>query len=419
MFGLEFSDRMALARQGELLATREPASGSQALAVAQWLAEAWPAGESRELWVAAGAGVDATSMGELLRVLRAAQFEVQGFVDSIAAVAGWQRLPGHSIAAQLDGPQLLISVVNNDGHATELQRTVRIPGGSARLQDAWLRLAAQTLVQQTRFDPLHDRHQESALRNALPALAESAARDGQGEYTIQVAGQALSLVLTRDQLAEAAQPVLQPAALALQTLSAGLPDAALLVGESLAAVPGADAMLDAARVSRALRLSAGSAACAASLLAPAPALASGAVQYLTRVPNPVAADGAVDGAASPPSALLPALQTREAGGIMATHLIYRGRAVPIGHEALVIGRDPGSPLELRLPDGIAGLSRRHCTLRRERGRALLIDHSSHGSYIDGIRVRGRAFLTAGSVLRLGTPGIDLHLVALDASGAEA
>ena len=418
MFGIELSDRLALARQGELLATREPAGDSQAAAVAQWLAEVWPEGESRELWVATGAGVDATSMGELLRVLRAAQFNVQGFVDSVAAVAGWQRLPGYSIAAQLDGPQLLISVVSNDGHATELQRTVRIPGGSARLHDAWLRLAAQTLVQQTRFDPLHDRHQESALRAALPAIAESAARDGQGAYTIQVAGQALSLVLTRDQLADAAQPILQPAALALQTLSAGMPDATLLVGEQLAALPGADAMLDAARVTRALRLSAGSAACAASLLAPAPALASGAVQYLTRVPNPVT-DGAMEGADSTTSAWLPALQTREAGGIMATHLIYRGRAVPIGHDALVIGRDPRSPLELKLPDGIAGLSRRHCTLRRERGRALLIDHSSHGSYIDGIRVRGRAFLTAGSVLRLGTPGLDLHLVALDAGGAEA
>jgi hypothetical protein len=414
MFGLEFSDRVALARQGELLATREPGSGPQAMALAQWLAEVWPAGESRELWVATGAGIDAAAMGELLRVLRAAQFNVQGFVDSVAAVAGWQRLPGHSIAAQLDGPQLLISVVSNDGHATELQRTVRLAGGSARLHDAWLRLAAQTLVQQTRFDPLHDRHQESALRDALPALAESAVRDGQGQYTIQFAGQTLALVLTRDQLAQAAQPILQPAALALQTLSAGMPDAALLVGESLAGVPGADAMLEAARVARALRLSAGSAARAASLLAPAPTLASGAVQYLTRVPNPVIADGAD----SKPPVLLPALQTRETGGVMATHLIYRGRAVPIGHEALVIGRDPAAPLELRLPDGIAGLSRRHCTLRRERGRALLIDHSSHGSYIDGIRVRGRAFLAAGSVLRLGTPGIDLQLVALDAGGAE-
>jgi hypothetical protein len=33
-----------------------------------------------------------------------------------------------------------------------------------------------------------------------------------------------------------------------------------------------------------------------------------------------------------------------------------------------------------------------------------------------VRVRGRALLTAGSVLRLGEPGIELQLVALGASG---
>lgn len=413
MFGIEIGETVALARQGELLATRAPdvadARVSPASWLAQWLKEAWPAGDSRELWVATGPGLDAAGMGELLRVLRAADFSVQGFVDHVAVVAGWQRLRGQSIAAQLEAQQLLISVVSNDGHATELQRTVRLPGGSARLQDAWLRLAAQTLVQQTRFDPLHDRHHEAELRAALPALTQAASRDGQGQYSFDVGGQSLNLVLSRDQLAEAAKSVLQPAALALQTLSAGLPDATLLVGDSLVMAPGADAMLDAAHVAHALRIPAGSAARAASLLSPAPALASGAVQYLTRVPWP---------AAAAEEQSLPSLQTRESGGPMATHLIYRGRAVPIGAEALVIGRDPGAPQELRLPEGIAGLSRRHCTLRRDRGRALLIDHSSHGSFVDGMRVRGRAFLTAGSVLRVGTPGVELHLVALD-SGTES
>ena len=67
---------------------------------------------------------------------------------------------------------------------------------------------------------------------------------------------------------------------------------------------------------------------------------------------------------------------------------------------------------LLLPEGVAGLSRRHCTLRRERGRTQVVDHSQYGSFLDGARVRGRAFLVAGSTLRLGTPGVELPLVAL-------
>jgi len=404
MLGVELSDAaVALARHGELLAMQPGSLGSNASALAQWLTSQWPEGESREMWLATAPGLDAAAMGELLRALRAAGFAVQGFVDRAAVVAGWQKLPGQSIAVHLEAQQLLIAVVNNEGAATELQRTVRLPGGTARLHDSWLRLAAQTLVLQTRFDPLHDRHYEAALRAALPALAEAAVRDGQGEYGFDVAGRVMHLVLTRDQLAEAAQSVLQPAAMALQTLSAGLPDASLLIGDSLAGVPGAETLLEAARVARAFRLPAGSAARASSLLAPAPALASGAVQYLTRVPWPAAA-----GTADP----LPPLQPRAESGVMATHVIYRGRALPIAADALVVGRDPAAANELRLPEGIAGLSRRHCTLRSEHGRSLLIDHSTHGSYLDGVRVRGRAFLAAGSVLRLGTPGVELQLVAL-------
>jgi len=412
MLGVELSDvSVTLAENGVVRAVHRPASGRLvAAALAEWLTGEWPEGQSREMWLATGTGIDAATMGELLRALRAAQFAVQGFVDRVAVVAGWQKLQGYSIAAHLEAQQLLISVVHNDGAAVELQRTVRLPGGSARLHDAWVRLAAQTLVQQTRFDPLHDHRHENALRSALPALVDAAMRDGQGEYAFEVTGRELRLVLSRDQLAEAAQPVLQPAVMALQTLSAGLPDDSLLISEALMAVPGAGSLLEAARVARAFRMPVGSAACGASLLPAAPVLASGAVQYLTRVPWPA-------GASDPEP--LPPLQPQAGNHTMATHVIYRGRALPIGAEALVVGRDPAAAQELRLPEGIAGLSRRHCTLRRERGRAVLIDHSSHGSYLDGVRVRGRAFLSAGSVLRLGTPGVELDLVALADAGTES
>jgi pSer/pThr/pTyr-binding forkhead associated (FHA) protein len=97
---------------------------------------------------------------------------------------------------------------------------------------------------------------------------------------------------------------------------------------------------------------------------------------------------------------------------MATHVVYRGRAVPITAVGLVIGRDPDGAQTLRLPEGVAGLSRRHCTLRHDGARTQLIDHSTHGSFIDGVRVRGRALLTAGTTLRVGTPGIELSLIAL-------
>jgi hypothetical protein len=197
---------------------------------------------------------------------------------------------------------------------------------------------------------------------------------------------------------------------ALQALAAGMPEARLLVSESLTGMPGMDAVLDSAHLSRVMVVPAGSAACAASALPALPPLASGAVQYLTRTSVPVASREV-----SP----LPQRQGRDAQPpLMATHVVYRGRAMPIGAQGLVLGREPGSATELRLPEGIAGLSRRHCTLRREQGRTQIVDHSSFGSFLDGARVSGRAFLAAGSTLRLGTPGIELALVAFDEAAAE-
>jgi pSer/pThr/pTyr-binding forkhead associated (FHA) protein len=90
--------------------------------------------------------------------------------------------------------------------------------------------------------------------------------------------------------------------------------------------------------------------------------------------------------------------------------------VPITSRGLVLGRAASATETLLLlPEGFAGISRRHCSLRRVGTETVLIDHSQFGSFIDGQRVRGRAIVHAGSRLRIGTPGIELPLVALASS----
>jgi hypothetical protein len=172
-------------------------------------------------------------------------------------------------------------------------------------------------------------------------------------------------------------------------------------------IPGFEEALAGARVARMLRCPDGQGAVAASLLAPSAVTAAGGVPYRTELP--CSAVTTADG-------VQPLVLQGTDPDVMATHLVYRGRVLPIPAAGLVIGRDPGEVAGLKLPDGIAGLSRRHCTLRRDGARTQLIDHSSHGSFLDGVRVRGRALLPAGSTLRLGDPGIELALVALEQGG---
>jgi hypothetical protein len=258
-------------------------------------------------------------------------------------------------------------------------------------------------VQQTRFDPLHDQRHEAQLRAELPRLAAEAGHQGQASLAIEAGTGALVLTLTRDQFAAAAAPVLQPLASALQALSAANGSGTLLVPAALLDIPGIDAALASARFAQQLRFEQGLAARALRLLPIEAAAPTGAVPYRTQLPR--LAEG------PPPDALAPLQLRGQQAQVMATHVVYRGQALPLNEAGLVLGRDPGDGAALRLPDGVAGLSRRHCTLRREGGRSQIIDHSSHGSWLDGVRVRGRALLPAGSTLKLGEPGVELQLVA--------
>ncbi len=365
--------------------------------------QAPPDGEGA--WFALAPPRDIAALGKLLAQLRAAGFAVQGFVDRAALLAAWLELSTQLVVLDLSRQQISISVASAEGESAALRRQVALPGGERALHAAWLELARATLVQQTRFDPLHDQRGESHLRAELSRLAAEAQHSGQASLAIDTGSGELMLTLTRDQLAEAAAPVLRPLAAALQSLSAASAGSALLVPESLLGIPGFDSALTSARFTRTYRFADELAAGAAALLPITALVSGGAVPYRTQLQRLAQA--------APADALVPLQLSGRDPDVMATHVVYRGRALPITAAGVVIGRDPGDAAGLRLPEGLAGLSRRHCTLRRDGGRSQVIDHSSHGSFLDGARVRGRALLAAGSILKLGEPGIELALVALD------
>jgi pSer/pThr/pTyr-binding forkhead associated (FHA) protein len=100
---------------------------------------------------------------------------------------------------------------------------------------------------------------------------------------------------------------------------------------------------------------------------------------------------------------------RRTAATAATHVIQAGRAHAIAAEPLVVGAGDGPGRRIAVAAG-AGISRRHCTILSENGRALVRDHSRYGTFVNGERVEGEAELGAGDRLRLGTPGVVLELV---------
>ena len=87
---------------------------------------------------------------------------------------------------------------------------------------------------------------------------------------------------------------------------------------------------------------------------------------------------------------------------------------------LVIGTEEVSNTpHITLPRAAAGVSRRHCSLRREGERTMLIDHSRYGTWINGARVRERAAVRPGDRVRVGTPGVEFTLISAAAFAREA
>jgi pSer/pThr/pTyr-binding forkhead associated (FHA) protein len=82
-------------------------------------------------------------------------------------------------------------------------------------------------------------------------------------------------------------------------------------------------------------------------------------------------------------------------------------------ESLVVGRGPAdSSRYIALPDGLAGVSRRHCTFVHDGDELVLLDHSTFGTFVNGERVQERVRIHAGDRVRLGEPGVELALIAV-------
>jgi hypothetical protein len=260
-------------------------------------------------------------------------------------------------------------------------------------------------VLRTRFDPLHDAAIEQQLYDQLPGLLAQAATGGSAQVSLPVGDTRHEVTLSRDQFATRVEPLYREFAALVHELRPAGAALTLVADAGFALLPGLLESLAQFRGCELVLLPAGYAAVAASLLDGA---ASDERVHLARGVAPLR---------EPP---FPAAITRlTLGGDAArepapTHVLWDGRAVPLGAAPLEIGRAPASG-GIALADGLAGVSRLHCSLRRESGDIVVVDHSRYGLRVNGERVAGRARLRAGDRLQIGDPGVEIALIAVGAA----
>jgi len=364
------------------------------------------------IWIAAPAYAEARGLGALLAIARHLSLPVDGFVDAAVASVAALELTGPAIVLELGLHHVAATLVErNQGAVSRRRSLVSERGGLLELYGAWLDFLNTHLVRQTRFDALHDAATEQQLFDLLPALAAEASQNGVATAALTAAGKRVAVAVTRDQLAHAAEPVWREIARLTHELRPAGTALALLIPQELAGLPGGAETLAQFAGCELVSLPAGFAAAATSLFDLPPRSPGEAVRLLRRLP-PLTQDALASRARRTTlAAELPAPAP--------SHLLYEGRTFALGAEPLVVGRAAGAPNAITLAEGLAGVSRRHCTFRRDAAEVVLLDHSRFGTFLNGERVAERVRVRAGDQVRIGDPGVTLSLIAVQPAPAAA
>lgn len=376
------------------------------------------AAQLRRLWARHGAGRAGVlyalppgwtgeQHGELLALSAALGIPVLAVADA-AVAASCHAQPGRELLhldAGLHG--LTLSRIRQSGKASLGES----PGDRERFPtlgiEPLLRLSVETLarrfVECSRFDPLHDSTTEQALFDELPGWLARLARDAEVRVELTARSGTFGAVVQsadfRARVARACEPLLQK----LRARIAERGPHVLQVHHRLADLPGVlEALLrlpdTAVHVLAPGAAAAGLARRAAGLLRPGDEPAG-----ITELPWD---DGLADAPAVAASSASPV------GENLPTHLLAGHTAYRLGDGPFRIGSElkPGEA-GVALDPGLRGLSRQHCTLRRENGALFAFDHSRFGTWLNGHRIEGAVLVQPGDILTLGSPPVELRLLA--------
>jgi hypothetical protein len=441
MYGLHFDHHtLSIARDGELLATeplavetvaREPRFGRAALAVWRgrpdevslnhWrdlgrkenaarqvarevaaLLRALGVAERVDALIAVPADLDTNALTALRGALYAAGVDARDFVDSATLTAAAVIERGHYVVLDAGWRSATATRVAGGPDCTLEESFGSERANLLDVYDLWLIGVAAAMVKNTRFDPLLSLDVEQRLFADLPTLAARAATEGKIEAVVEADGSRFAVEVEAQLFADAAQQFYRELMRLTRSARIAGQSAALVLPAESRRWPGFLARLLELEQDGVVIAPAGIAAVAASLLTADASATPHLRRHVARLANhSLAADiEYVSSVSASPGRQLPV-----------THILFGGDSMRFPEVGLVIGTEEVSNApHIALPRAAAGVSRRHCSLRREGERTVLIDHSRHGTWINGARVRERAPVHAGDRLRVGTPGVEFTLI---------
>jgi hypothetical protein len=402
---------------GMLLSQSTVTDRTVALVAAEWVNRlAIQAPQSSErVWIATPAHASTQGLRASLAIARKLALPVDGFVDSAVASVAALGLEQGAIALEVGLHHAAATYIDRDGAQVRRRRTVVTErGGLMSFYQGWLELVSTTLVKRTRFDPLHDAATEQQLFELLAACAGEAAAHGSAQAVVTKGTERFEVALTRDQFAQAGQSLHREIIRLLHELRPAGAPLVLVVPSLVERLPGLNDELEQFTGCEWVSLPDGFAA-----------------RAISQLDLPGREPGGPMGQPDQPVRLLRRLPANQPGGDISrtslgadretrappSHLLLNGQVYALASsEPLVIGRMPAGPRTIALSEGLAGVSRRHCTLTPEGNEVVLVDHSGFGTYVNGERVAERVRVCAGDRIRIGEPGVELALILVSHAG---
>jgi len=336
------------------------------------------------------------NLGLLLGIAMDLAIPVVAMVD--AAVAATRRQYAHGVPVHIDLSlhSATLTRLSQAGQAQFERSAVIDEAGMLDLYDIWVRVIAETFVQQSRFDPLHTAETEQALQESIFDWLAIAASQSSVPMEISYRSIVHRAEIESLEFVTAAAPVYQNLVSNLRALYRAGETPALQLSDRAARMPGLADTLKARVGGEAYLLEPG--ATARGLLSRVtegrPGSAVTLARHLPWDQAPVEVDTAAGDNAGQP-----------------THILLGDAAKPIMASALVLGTHPADDERwLDLGQDMPGVSRRHCEIAAANGQCVVTDHSRYGTYLNGHRIDGSAVLQAGDIIRVGTPGVELRMI---------
>ncbi len=365
---------------------------------ARQLEEIWRGQKSAadRVVLAVPAFMERENLGVLLGIAADLQMPVTALVDS-AIAASRRAYRGRALVhLELSLHAGLVTRIEQEDGAVQDRVEVVDSAGIAALRDTWVAVIAEAFVRQSRFDPLHTAESEQLLYDRLDAWLEAAGQRGEIRMQLEFGGHTHEAALNALELVDAVSSIYQDLAGHVRSLIRAAESPALQFVAETGRLPGLVDFMAARTGGEPFLLE--TAAAARGALARLGRTADTSSQRLLRrlpfdqepVPEPAERNGG--------------------RGEVPTHLLYGHRAFAIDGEGLDIGGDIGGARGIALDPDMPGISRRHCSLRREDGQCIVEDLSRYGTFLNGNRIDRSAVLQAGDSLRVGTPGQEFSLI---------